>query len=344
MKKKIRALLVLSFLFAAFNLSAKEELKVLTDRTDFLVRPLFKHFEETTGIKVHVAYIKKGLIQRLESRPLEADIIITKNADIFPIAKKKGLLAPFSSELVKKRIPTEFIGPKDLWTGISYRGRVLYYSKERVKIGELSGYEALAEPKWKGRICIRSGYHNYNLSLFGQMLEEWGEKKFRKFIKGFHSNLASRPTGNDRAQVKLIYEKKCDVAIANTYYMGIMLSRADQREWAYSAKMYFPDQKKGGVYILSSAAALTKAGRNVQAATKLMEFMTSDFAQTFISQVSYEYPLNSSEPLPAIVKNFAEGQKEVKEGVIKKKTIPLEKVAANREKVIKILNEVNFDK
>ncbi len=345
MRKLKRICFIVSALFGfqSIALAAPKEIKVLTDRTDFHLKPLFKKFEEITGVRVDAAFVDKGLLPRLETRPSEPDLVITKDAELMVLANEKKLLTPFKSASIDKRIPVEFRSKDHAWLGLSYRARVIYYSRDRVKPEELSTYENLADPKWKGRVCIRPGTDDYNLNLFSQMLEDLGEQKLKTFLQGLKANLAVRPQGNDREQAKNIFEKKCDVAVANTYYMGIMLSEPKQRDWAAATRIFFPNQQAGGTYILMSAAGLTKANRDIKSATKLLEFLTEELAQDHMSQVTFEYALKPFGDLPPIVQSFGAEQPGIENGVFKKKLIPLEKIAKNRDIVVRLLNEVKFD-
>jgi iron(III) transport system substrate-binding protein len=319
------------------------EVRVLTDRTEAHVAPLFAEFERATGVTVKPVYLDKGLIARLESRPTEADLVVTKDADLLEIARKKGLLQPLSSERVRAAVPARFREPSGAYFSDAYRARAIFYSRERVKPGELSTYEALAEPRWKGRVCIRSGYHDYNLSLFGQMIVAYGPERARAFVKGLRDNLARPPQGDDRGQARAIFEKTCDVAIANSYYMGIMLSSAEQRPWGLATAVFFPDQQQGGSFILRSGLALTKATGAVDAATALLERLVQPDVQDRIAALTFAYPVAGKAPLSEVNQALGEGQPEVARGVFRVHEIPLDAIAARREEVVRMLDELQFD-
>jgi iron(III) transport system substrate-binding protein len=320
------------------------EIRVITDRTESNLAPLFAAYEESTGNTVKAVYVDQGLVSRLESRPEEADIVITKDADLLEFAKKKGLLQPFSSFAIEKAVPARYRDPDGMYFSDSYRARVIYYSRDRVKPGELSTYEALGLEKWKGRVCIRSGYHDYNLNLFSQMLVTMGAGRTRAFLESLAANLAITPGGSDRDQVKAVYEKKCDVAIANSYYMGIMLSSPDQRPWGLSARVFFPDQDAGGTFILRSGLALTTARAHVKAARALLEYMVQDDTQDYMAKLTFAYPVNGRQPMPEINRKLGQGQAGVKNGVFKIHEVPLAAVAGSRKAVIQMLDEILFDK
>lgn len=324
--------------------SGPAEIRVLTDRTESNLAPIFKAFEKATGNTVKAVYLDQGLVSRLESRPTEADVVITKDADLLEIAKHKGLLQPLSSKKIEKAVPAEYRDKDGMYFTDSYRARVIFYSKDRVKPGELSTYEDLGLGKWKGRVCIRSGYHDYNLNLFGQMLVTMGAERTRAFLEKLSANLAITPSGSDRDQVKAIYEKKCDVAVANSYYMGIMLSSPDQRDWGLAASVFFPDQDSGGTYILRSGLALTTAKSSVRAARSLLEYMVQENVQDTMTKLTFAYPVNSRQPLPEIDRKLGEGQPGVKNGVFKIHAVPLDAVARARKTVLGMLDEILFDK
>ncbi|MBN2442580.1 MAG: ABC transporter substrate-binding protein, partial [Spirochaetales bacterium] len=224
MKEKwiILIILMLCSVLFVMSCSGPKELRVITDRTESHLSPLINYYTQKTGTKVSAVFVDSGLLPRLEARPDEADVVITKTINILEAARSKDLLQPYSSSKIKRDVPADFRDPGNYYITTSYRARAVFYSKDRVKVDELSTYEDLASPKWKGRVCIRSGYHEYNLSFFSQMAADWGVERTREFITGLHANLARTPKGNDREQVRALYEGKCDVVIANSYYMGIM--------------------------------------------------------------------------------------------------------------------------
>lgn len=320
------------------------EIRVLTDRTESHLAPIFAAYQKAKGVSIKPVHLDKGLVARLESRPTEADLVITKDADLLEIARGKGLLAPHGSTKIQAAVPDVYRDPSGTYFTDAYRARVLYYSKDRVKPEELSSYEALADKKWKGRVCIRSGYHDYNLSLFGQMMSAYGQERTRAFVEGLAANLARTPGGDDRAQVRGIYEGKCDVAVANSYYMGIMLSNPEQRPWGLSARVFFPNQAQGGTFILRSGLALTKATANVKAATQLLEYLVEPPTQDLIANLTFAYPAAPPGPLPEINQHLGEGQPGVEHGVFKIHRVPLVEIVRSRESVIRMLDEIQFDR
>jgi iron(III) transport system substrate-binding protein len=318
-------------------------LRVISDRTDQgTLRPVLDAFEARTGAKVEGVFMDQGLVNRLESRPTEADVVITKDAELLEIAAERGLLDPITSPRIKASVPPEFMGPRDSFFVDAYRARVVFYSKARVKPSELSSYEDLASPKWKGRLCIRSGSHDYNLALFGMMLASYGEAKGRAVIKGLSENLARAPKGNDREQARAIFEGKCDVALMNTYYHPMMAGNPEQKPWADAVGVFFPDQAGKGTFIMRSAAGLTKATANRDLAQQLLEFMASREGQEAMVKATRQYSVLPDVPAhPLMVQLGAE--QGIKDGRFKVDFVPLAQIAVQRERVIRLVNEIRFD-
>lgn len=319
------------------------EILVLTDRTESNVAPLFAAYTKATGVRIKAVYLDEGLVARLESRPTEADVVITKDAELLEVARTKGLLQPYASSRIDRSVPAEHRDPHGTYFSDSYRARAIFYSKARVQPSDLSGYDSLADPRWRGRVCVRSGYHDYNVSLITQMLANRGAEKTRTFLEGLAANLARRPTGNDRDQAKAIFEDQCDLALMNTYYMGIMLASPDQRPWGEATKVFFPDQDGCGSYILRSGLALTKATRNVTAARSLLEYLVQPNTQGAMTKMTYAYPVNGRGPLPDIDRHFGEGQPQVHDGAFKICKVGLDDMVRQRDKAIALLDAVRFD-
>lgn len=322
---------------------AAGEIRVISDRTPAHLEPLFEQYEQGAGVTIRSVFVDDGLIARLSARPTEADVIITSTADILEQAKLDDLIRPIPEAAIANVRP-EFRDPGGKYVMLSYRARALYVSKDRVKPGEITRYEQLAEPRWKGRVCIRSGYHRYNVSLFAQMAADRGVEWTRAFMTGLRDNLARPPKGNDRNQVRGIFEDVCDVAIANSYYMGIMLGRDDQRAWGEAAAVVFPDQQGRGSYVLTGGMALTAADRAVEEATAFMRFMLSDYGQRFIANTTYEYPVIESVELPAANRALGGTQPEVKGGRFKANVVPLGEIEGQRAVVSAILDEIDFNR
>ncbi|MEE2744751.1 MAG: extracellular solute-binding protein [Bdellovibrionota bacterium] len=343
--------ILLSLLFSIFNSHSwgkssegRKEVNLYSYRQEFLLRPFLRSFEEKTGIKVNVVFMKKGLVQRLKAEGINspADVVLTVDIGNLELLSSMGLLKKIDSKLVKQNIPASFRDPKGHWVGLTARARVIYYSKKRVKVDELNSYEDLSKDKFKGKVCSRSGLHSYNLALLSSIIHHRGEKFALNWAKKLRANLARRPQGNDRGQVRAISEGLCDVAIGNTYYMGKMLENPEQRGWAASAGIFFPNQSTTGSHINITGAALTKSSKNKKHALKLIEFLTNDLAQHMYAGVNHEYPLKKGVALSGIVRSFGKGQHGVKEGLFKRDDKTLMVLARLRNKSIEIMNKAGF--
>lgn len=335
--------LACAMLGSTASIAQQRELRVISDRTDQgTLRPILDAFESRSGAKVVGVFMDQGLVNRLESRPTEADVVITKDAELLDLAAERNLLEPIKSAKISAAIPPEFMDPKGRYFVDAYRARVIFFSRDRVKPGELSTYEDLASPKWKGRICLRSGSHDYNLALFGMFFASFGEAKAREVISGIAANLARTPRGNDREQAKGIYEGKCDVALMNTYYHPMMAANPEQKPWADAVGVFFPNQAGKGTFIMRSAAGLTKATANRDLAVQLLEFIASKEGQQLMVSRTKQYSvLPDVPPDPLMIRLGAE--QGLVGGRFKVDFVPLDETADKRETVIKFVNEIRFD-
>lgn len=341
-------LLALVFVLMAVSavpgaLAQQRVLRVISDRTDQgTLRPILDAFEARSGAKVEGVFMDQGLVNRLESRPTEADVVITKDAELLEIAAQRGLLDAITSAKILTAIPPEFLGLNNQFFVDAYRARVIFYSKARVKPADLLSYEDLASAKWKGRICIRSGSHDYNLALFGQFFVSFGEARAKEVLSGMAANLARAPKGNDREQAKAMFEGKCDLALMNTYYHPLMAANPEQRAWADAAGVYFPSQAGKGTFIMRSAVALTKNRDNRDLALNLLEFIASHAGQVAMVAATKQYSVLPGVPAhPLMVKLGAE--QGLTDGRFKVDFVPLAAIANKREDVLKAVNQIQFD-
>ncbi len=324
-------------------LAQQRVLRIISDRTDQgTLRPVLDAFEARSGAKVEGVFMDQGLVNRLESRPTEADVVITKDAELLEIAAQRGLLDAITSTKILASVPPEFLGPNGQFFVDAYRARVIFYAKARVKAADLSSYEDLANPKWKGRICVRSGSHDYNLALFGQFFASFGEARAQEVISGIAANLARTPKGNDREQAKAIFDGKCDIALMNTYYHPLMAANPEQIAWADAVGVYFPSQAGKGTFIMRSAVALTKNRDNRDLALSLLEFMASRDGQLAMVAATKQYSVLPGVPAhPLMVKLGAE--QGLTDGRFKVDFVPLAAIAGKREDVLKYINQIRFD-
>jgi iron(III) transport system substrate-binding protein len=319
------------------------EIRVLTDRTASHLENLFKYYEKENQVKIAVNYVGDSLLARLDTRPKEADLVITKNADLLELAEQKGLLAPLNSQRALSNVPLPFRDSELHYVITSFRARAIFYAKDRVTVKDLDSYADLALPKWRGRVCIRSGFHEYNVSWLSQMAVSKGLLETEEFLQGLADNLAGPPKGDDRAQVRALMEKQCDVAVANSYYMGIMLGREDQKAWAEASDVFFPDQSGLGSYVMRSGAARTTSSKNAEAAVKVLDFLTDEFAQRYFSEALFEYPVKPGVPLAPVNAGLGKSQG-IEGGAYKINLVSIKEAVKFRDKVIETLTRVNFDR
>lgn len=315
---------------------AAEEVNVYSHRQPELVQPLFDVFTAETGITVNVAHVEKGLVERLvaEGSRSPADLVMT--VDIARLAQivDAGVTQPVTSEVLNANIPAEFRDPANQWFGLTTRARVIYASNDRIKPGDVTTYEDLANPKWKGRICTRPGTHDYNLALMAGMIAHHDEAYAKTWAVGLKANLAHRPEGADRDQAKSVWAGECDIALGNTYYMGQMMSDPEQKEWANSIHIVYPTFEGGGTHLNVSGMAMTKAAPHKEAALKLMEFLSSDEAQKIYAETNHEFPVKPGVERSALVKSWGEFTAD---------KVNLMDLARLRATALKIMEEVDFD-
>jgi iron(III) transport system substrate-binding protein len=314
------------------------EVNVYSYRQPYLIDPLFKDFTVKTGIKVNVIFAEKGLIERIaaEGGNSPADVLLTVDVGNLMQAKDAGIGQPIHSEVLEAAIPPSYRDPDAIWWGLTRRARVVYASKERVHLDQIT-YENLADPKWHGKICIRSGQHVYNVALTASMIAAHGEAWTEQWLKGVKANLARKPAGDDRLQVKGVYAGECDIAVGNTYYMGAMLQdekEPEQKEWANSVMMLFPNTNDRGTHVNISGAVVAKYAPHEENALRLLEFLASDEGQKMYAEVNNEYPVKEGVPWSALVQSW---------GNFKADPISLNEVAALRKKASELIDKVGFD-
>jgi len=251
-------------------------------------------------------------------------------------ATDAGIAQPIESEAIDAAIPQEYRATDDQWIGLTRRARVVYASKDRVTQKTIT-YEELADPKWLGKICIRSGQHVYNVALIASMIAAHGEDWTEQWLRGVKANLARKPAGDDRLQVKGVYSGECDIAVGNTYYMGAMLrdkKHPEQTEWANSVNMLFPNTNDRGTHVNVSGAVLAKNAPHKENAMKLLEFLASDKGQEMYAEVNNEYPVKDGVAWSELVKSW---------GTFKPDPISLNEIAALRKTASEMVDKVGFD-
>ncbi|SFI73520.1 Fe(3+) ABC transporter substrate-binding protein [Celeribacter neptunius] len=317
---------------------ALADVNIYSYRQPELIAPLTEAFTKETGIQVNTAYLVEGLTERLkaEGDRSPADVILTVDIARLKEAVDAEVTQPLMTDTLQANIPAEFHDPDGLWWGMTSRARIVYASKDRVAPGEVTTYEDLADPKWKGRICTRSGMHTYMIGLTSAYLAHHGPEETKAWLEGLKANLARRPQGNDRAQVKAIWAGECDISLGNTYYMGEMLADDEQREWANSVRLDFPvfDVEGGGTHVNISGVALTKSAKNKEDAIRFIEFLSSQAAQEIYAEANSEYPLAPGTEASDLVKSW---------GDLKADNLPLSDLAANRAEALRLTEEVDYD-
>ncbi|AMY68952.1 Fe(3+) ABC transporter substrate-binding protein [Frigidibacter mobilis] len=313
-----------------------DEVNVYSHRQPELVQPLFDAFTAETGIPVNVAFVDKGMVERLtaEGSRSPADLVMTVDIARLSEVVNAGVTQAVTSDALDAAIPAELRDPEGHWFGLTSRARIIYASKERVADGEVTTYEDLADPKWLGRLCTRPGTNDYNVALAAAYLAHHGEDETRTWLEGVKANLAKKPEGNDRSQVKSIWAGECDISLGNTYYMGQMLADPEQLPWAESVRIVFPTFEGGGTHLNISGVAMTKSAPNKDAALKLMEFLASDEAQAIYAETNNEFPVKPGVARSELVASWGEFTPD---------SLGLIEIAKLRPAALKLIEEVNFD-
>jgi iron(III) transport system substrate-binding protein len=313
-----------------------QEINVYSHRQPELIQPLVDAFTAETGIAVNVAFVDKGMAERLvaEGDRGPADLVLTIDIARLMQVVDAGVTQPVQSDVLEANIPESLRDPNDQWFGLTTRARIVYASKDRVAPGEVTTYEDLASEKWRGRICSRSGLHDYNVALLGAVIAHYDEATATAWAEGLKANLARKPDGGDRDQVKAIAAGECDIAIGNTYYMGQMLADPEQVPAAESVNIVFPTFENGGTHVNISGIAMTKSAPNRENALKFMEWLSGDAAQKIYAEMNHEYPVKPGVERSALVASWGEFTQDSK---------TLAEIAAQRPAAVKIMETVNFD-
>jgi iron(III) transport system substrate-binding protein len=329
------ALLCLTFLNVS-TASADGEVNIYTYRETKLIQPLFDAFTKDTGIKVNVVSASSGLEQRMKAEGANspADVLLTVDIGRIDEAVQAGVTQPVVSEALETIIPPQYRDPNGHWAGISMRARVIYASKERVKQDAIT-YEELADPKWKGKICIRSGQHIYNNGLFAAYIAHHGEAKAEEWLKGVKANLAQKPSGGDREAARDVASGKCDIGIGNTYYWALMMNNdPDKKPWAEATKVILPTFEGGGTHVNLSGVLLAKHAPNKANGVKLINWLAGPTAQQMYADSNYEYPVRAGVAVNPTIAGY---------GKLNADPLPIAKIAANRKAASTLVDKVGFD-
>ena len=280
--------------------SAAEEVVVYSARGEPFIKPLFDIYTKETGVAIRFVTDKEGaLMARLqaEGERTSADLLLTSDAGNLWQAAEAGLLAPVDSALLRRNIPAHLRDTKDRWFGLSLRVRTIVYHTGRVKPADLSTYEALGDPRWKGRLCLRTSKKVYNQSLVAMMIAALGMEKTERVVRSWIANLATDVFSDDTQVMEAIAAGQCDVGIVNSYYFG----RLKEKKPALPLALFWANQGDRGVHVNVSGAGVVKHARHPQAAIRLLEWLSGDTAQQRFAALDFEYPIRPEVPIPPAV-------------------------------------------
>ena len=331
--------LILATCLVGSALAAAEEVMLYTHRHYEADDALFAEFTKKTGIKVNV--VKSGADQLMERLKQEgdrtpADLLMTADAGRLHRAKSMDLLQPVTSEVLTAAIPNALRDPEGHWFGFTSRARVIVYAKDRVKPSELSTYEALADKQWRGRVLARSSSNVYNQSLLASIIAAHGEAKASEWASAVRKNMARAPQGSDRDQMRAVAAGLADVAIVNTYYVGLLVNSAEakDREVASKIGVFFPNQSDRGSHINVSGAGVVKAAKHKENAIKLLEFLASKEAQASFPVTTYEYPVSKDVPWSDLLKSWGE---------FKPDSLSLARLGELNKAAVKVFNRAGWE-
>ena len=320
----------------ALAAQAAEVVNVYSQRQSYPIDPIFKAFSQQTGIQVNSVYLEDGLAERLarEGELTPADLVLTVDISRLMELVERDLAQPVASEVIRQNIPAQYRAPDDSWFALTTRVRNIYSSRERLGAMSTLRYEDLADSRFKGKICTRSGKHQYNVALVASMLAHHGEAETRQWLQGVKANLARKPQGNDRDRVKAIKEGICDLSLGNSYYYGVMLNTPAQKPWAEAVYINFPNQEDRGAHVNVSGMVMTKHAKHPAAARQLMEFLSGDAAQQLYAELNMEYPVKPGVALSPLVASW---------GTFKPDSLAIAEIAKQRKAALRLLDEVRFD-
>lgn len=326
----------------AFAHAAQEELTLYTTREPALVQPLLAAFTAKTQIGVKTVFVKDGLLERVkaEGERSPADVLMTADIGNQLDLVDGGVTQPVHSRALEAAIPAQLRGADGQWFALSMRARVLYAEKD-LPLNSFR-YEDLADPRWKGKVCIRAGQHPYNTALIAAMIAHDGEARTEQWLRGVKANLARKATGGDRDVARDILGGICDIGLANTYYVGHMKAAkegTDARKWGDAIKVIkptFAGSKDGGTHVNISGASVARHAPHKDSAVKLLEFLVSEPAQNLYAQANYEHPVRKGVALDPVVARHI--------GELKVDALPLPEIARYRKQASALVDKVGFDK
>ena len=309
-----------------------EQVVVYSARIEQLIKPMFDAFTKDTGIGVKFVTDKEGaLLARLkaEGKNTPADLLITSDAGNLWEAAREGLLRPVESKVLETNVPAYLRDPNNEWFGLSVRARTIIYNTQKVKPSDLSTYEALADPKWKGRLCLRTSKKVYNQSLVATMIAEHGEPETEQIVRGWVAHLALDPLSDETKAMEYVAAGKCDVTIANSYYFGRLMEKNPSLPLA----IFWPNQEGSGVHVNISGGGVTRYAHNVPGAIKLLEFLSSEKAQNLFADVNMEYPVNPKVKPDPVVASW---------GTFKQNPINVAKAGELQAEAVKLMDRAGY--
>jgi iron(III) transport system substrate-binding protein len=319
------------------SFSEAQTLNVYTTREPGLLKPLTDAFTKATGVTVNSIFVKDGLAERVaaEGTKSPADVLMTVDfGDVINLVEK-GLTQPVQSATLERAVPAHLRGAGGEWFALSLRARVLYTATD-LNLSSFT-YEQLADPQWKGKVCIRAGQHPYNTALVAAHLARYGEARTETWLRGIKANLARAATGGDRDVARDIMGGICDIGVANSYYVGLMRSGAggpDQQKWGAAIKIILPTFQGGGTHVNVSGASVAKHAPNRAAAVRFLEYLVSDEAQKVYAEANFEYPVKAGAATHPIIAAL---------GTLKTDTRTLTEIARHRAAASKLIDKVGFD-
>ena len=318
--------------------SPKEEVNVYSARKEALIKPLLDRYTEQTGVTVNlITGSADALVERMkaEGEHSPADLLVTVDAGRLYRAQQEDLLAPTRSDELDRQVPPALREPEGPWFGLSVRGRVIVYAPDRVDPANLSTYEALADEQWADRICIRSSDNIYNQSLVASLIAHDGEAATQQWAEGLVANMARDPVGGDRDQIKAVAAGECDLAVVNTYYLGMMQAAEDAatRDIGNRMAVFWPNQDSRGAHVNISGAGVATNAPNPDKAVELLEFLVSDESQQWYAETNHEYPVRPGVPVSERLRSWGE---------FKQDDLPLVKLGELNAEAVKVMDRAGW--
>lgn len=338
MTRKFRLLSTAALLTAALAPAAlAQEVSLYTTREPGLIQPILDAFTAETGVKVNTVFLQDGLIERVkaEGESSPADLLMTVDFGALIDLVDAGLTQPIESEVLEAAVPAALRDPEGNWFALSGRARVVYVAEDV----ELDGitYEELADEAWRDRLCIRSGQHPYNTAMFAAYMARHGEEATRTWLEGLKANQARVAAGGDRDGARDIAAGVCDIAVGNSYYVGLMASGAggdEQKAWSDAIKVLLPTFEGGGTLVNVSGAGVAAHAPNKDEAVQLLEYLVSPAAQKLYAEANFEYPVNAEAEVHPIIAAFGE---------LNPDETSLTEVLPFRTRASELVDEVDFD-